>query len=166
MRVSYNTWLTFPKFQWNNSTDTWPKAFNILHLSLHLKSQQEIQIQSGHWFSYRSLCNSYRIAYTAGLGISCCYFFWYQPARLVHPPLQPGTMQYTIMDDDVEAASIYRCDGRASQLTRPHENHGLHIEHIPTLTESQCKQQTQSLVVPAQGSLVNTSKIQETQKCT
>ena len=75
-------------------------------------------------------------------------------------------MQYTIVDDDVEAAPIYRFDGKASQPTRPHENHGLHIEHIPTWTESQCKQQMQSLVVPAQGSLVNTSKIQGTQKCT
>ena len=28
----------------------------------------------------------------AGLGIFCCYFFWCQPARLAHWPLQPGTM--------------------------------------------------------------------------
>ena len=75
-------------------------------------------------------------------------------------------MQYTIVDDDVEAAPIYRCDGKAPQPIRPHENRGLHIEHIPTWMESQCKHQMQSLVVPAQGSLVNTSKIQGTQKCT
>ena len=81
-------------------------------------------------------------------------------------PLQPGTTQYTIVDDDVEAAPIYRCDGKAQQPTRPHKNHGLHMEHIPTWMESQCKQQTQSLVVPAQGSLAITSKIQGTQKCT
>ena len=74
-------------------------------------------------------------------------------------------MQYTFVDDDVEAAPIYRCNGKASQPTRPCENHGLHMEHIPTQTESQCKQQMQSVVVPAQGSLVNTSKIQGTQKC-
>ena len=24
-----------------------------------------------------------------GLGIFCCYFFWCQPARFVHQPLQP-----------------------------------------------------------------------------
>ena len=102
----------------------------------------------------------------AGLGIFCCYFFWCWPARLACQPLQPGTMQYTIVDDDVEATLIYRCNGMASQPIRPCENHGLHIECIPTLMESQCKQQTQSLVVPAQGSLVNTSKIQGTQKCT
>ena len=75
-------------------------------------------------------------------------------------------MQYTFVDDDLEAAPIYRCDGKASQPARPHENHGLHMEHIPTGTDSRCKQQMQSLVVPAQGSLANTSKIQGIQKCT
>ena len=50
-----------------------------------------------------------------GLGIFCCYFFWCQPARLVHQPLQPGTMQYAIVDDDLEAAPIYRCNDRAKQ---------------------------------------------------
>ena len=75
-------------------------------------------------------------------------------------------MQHPFVDDDVEAAPIYRCDGKALQPARPHENHGLHMEHIPTWMESQCKQQMQSLVVPAQGSLANMSKIQGTQKCT
>ena len=74
-------------------------------------------------------------------------------------------MQYTIVDDDIEAAPIYRYDGKTSQHIRPCENHGLHIEHIPTQMENQCKQQMQLLVVPAQRSLVNTSRIQGTQKC-
>ena len=26
----------------------------------------------------------------AGIGLFCCYFFWCQPARLVHQPLQSG----------------------------------------------------------------------------
>ena len=64
----------------------------------------------------------------AGLGIFCCYFFWCQPARLACQCLQPGTMQYTIVDDDVEAAPIYRCNDKAQQPTRPHESHGLHME--------------------------------------
>ena len=71
----------------------------------------------------------------------------------MHQPLQPGTTQYTIVDDDVEAAPIYRCDGcdgKTPQPIRPYENHGLHMEHIPTWTGSQCKQQMQSLVVPTQ----------------
>ena len=79
-------------------------------------------------------------------------------------PLQPGNTQYTIVDDDVEVAPIYRCDGKDSQPTRPHENHGLAIEHLPIWTENQCKQQSKSLVVPVQGSLEKPSKIQGTQK--
>ena len=72
----------------------------------------------------------------AGLGIFCCYFFWCQPARLACQPLQPGTMQYTIVDDDVDAAPIYRCNGKDQHPTRPHGNHGLHMKQIPTWTES------------------------------
>ena len=59
----------------------------------------------------------------AGLGIFCCYLFWCQPARLVHQPLQSGSMQFTIVDYDVEEAPIYRCDGMAGQPTvRPCKN--------------------------------------------
>ena len=75
-------------------------------------------------------------------------------------------MQYTIVDDDVEVAPIYRCNGKDSQPTRPCENHSLAIEHLPTGMESRCKQQLKSLVVTVQGSLEKPSKIQGTQKCT
>ena len=44
-----------------------------------------------------------------GIGLFCCYFFWCQPARLACWPLQPGNMLYTIVDDNVEVAPIYRC---------------------------------------------------------
>ena len=96
----------------------------------------------------------------AGLGIFC-YFFWCWPARLACQPLQPGSMQYTIVDDDVEVATIYRCDGKVLPPTRPCENHGLAIQHLPTQMESRCKQQLKSLVVPVWGSLEHSSKIQE-----
>ena len=76
------------------------------------------------------------------------YFFWCWPARLAHWPLEPGNMQYTILDDDVEVAPIYRHDGKVLPPTRPCENHGLAIEHLPTWMESWCKQQSKSLVVP------------------
>ena len=59
----------------------------------------------------------------AGLGLFCCYFFWCRPARLVHQLLQPDNMQYTIVDDDVEVAPIYRHKGKVLPPTRPHENH-------------------------------------------
>ena len=63
----------------------------------------------------------------AGLGLFCCYFFWCQPARSVCRPLQPGNMQYTIVDDNVEVVPIYRHDGKVLPPTRPCENHGLAI---------------------------------------
>ena len=73
-------------------------------------------------------------------------------------------MQY--VDNDVVVAPIYRYNGKVLPPTRPHENHGQAIKHLPTWTESLCKQQSKSLVVPVHGSLENSSKIQGTQKCT
>ena len=56
-----------------------------------------------------------------GLGIFCCYFFWCLPARLACQPLQSGSTLYTIVDDNVEAAPIYRCNSKAGQhIVRPH----------------------------------------------
>ena len=101
-----------------------------------------------------------------GIGLFCCYFFWCQPAKLACQPLQPGNMQYTIVDDNIEVAPIYRCDGKEPQPTRPYKNHGLAIEHLPTQPESWCKQQLKLFVVPVQGSLDKLSTIQGTQKCT
>ena len=75
-----------------------------------------------------------------GIGLFCCYLFWCQPARLACQPLQPGNMQYTIVDDNVEVAPIYRCNGKEPQPTRPHKNHDLAIEHFLTWLESQYKQ--------------------------
>ena len=98
----------------------------------------------------------------AGLGLFCCYFIWCQPAKLACQRLQPGNMQYTIVDDDVEAAPIYRCSGKVLPPTRPCENYGLAIEHLPTQTKSRCKEQSKHLVVPVHG---NSSKIQGPQKC-
>ena len=75
-------------------------------------------------------------------------------------------MQYTIVDDNVEVAPVYRCDGKAAQPTRPHKNHGLAIECLPTWTESHCKQQLKSFAVPVQRSLGESPKIWGMQECT
>ena len=74
-------------------------------------------------------------------------------------------MPYTIVDDNVEVAPIYRCSGKEPQPTRPRRNHGQAIEHLPTWPESQCKQQSKSFAVPVKGSLDKSSKIQGMQKC-
>ena len=100
-----------------------------------------------------------------GIGLFCCYFFWCWPARFACRPLQPGNTQYTIVDDNVEVASIYRCDGKSPQPTRPCKNHGLAIECLPTWMESHCKQQSKSFAVPIQVSLGKSPKIQGMQEC-
>ena len=72
-------------------------------------------------------------------------------------------MQYTIVDDNVEAAPIYRCDGKAGQtIASPCQNHVLHMEWEPTWMESQQKQQIQSKAVPASGSLDTTKNPENT----
>ena len=100
-----------------------------------------------------------------GIGLFCCYFFWCWPARLARQPLKSGNTWYAILDDNVEEASIYRCEGKASKPTRPHKNHGLALEHIPTWSESHQKLQLKSFAVPTQGSLEKSSKIQGMQEC-
>ena len=68
--------------------------------------------------------------------------------RLACQPIQSGAVQYTIVDDNVEVAPIYRCNGKAGQpIVRPHKNHDLCIEWEPMWTESQQKQQIQSRAV-------------------
>ena len=75
-------------------------------------------------------------------------------------------MQYTIVDDNVEVAPTYTCDGKATKSTRPHKNHDLAIEHLPTWSESHHKLQLKSFAVPTQESLGKSPKIQGTQECT
>ena len=68
-------------------------------------------------------------------------------------------MQYTIVDENIEAAPIYRCNSKAGQpIVGPHKNHDLYMEWEPSQTESQLKQQIQSRGVPASRSW-DTTKI-------
>ena len=90
----------------------------------------------------------------AGLGIFCCYFFWCWPAMLVCWPLWSGSIWHIIMDDDVEAAPIYRSDGKAGQpILRAWKNHDLLMKWEPTWTASWQKQQAQLKAVPKSRSL-------------
>ena len=67
------------------------------------------------------------------------------------------------MDDNVKAASIYICDGKAGQpIVRPCENRDLCIEWEPTWMEIQQMEEILSRAVPASRSL-DPSKIQRMQ---
>ena len=113
-----------------------------------------------------NICFSFRTIYNSRNRIVLLLFFWCQPTRSAHYPLKSGNTLYTIVDDNVEEAPIYRCEGKAPKPTRPHENHGLAIKHLPTWLESHQKPHLKSFAVPAQGSLVKSSKIQGMQECT
>ena len=75
-------------------------------------------------------------------------------------------MLYTIVDDNVEESPIYRCEGKAPKPTRPHENHGLAIECLPTWSESHQKPQLKSFAVPAQGIIGKNPQNPGMQECT
>ena len=101
---------------------------------------------------------------TAGLGIFYCYFFWCWPFILSVQTFWSGSLQHTIMDDDVDAAPIYRGDGKAWQpVIRPCKNHNLCMKWEPTWTESWQKQQAPSKAVPNSRSLDTIPKIQGVQ---
>ena len=72
----------------------------------------------------------------AGFGLFCCYFSGANLPGQHTNLLQSGSMWYTIVDDNVQAAPIYRCTGKAGQpILRPCKNHVLHMEWEPTWTE-------------------------------
>ena len=85
-------------------------------------------------FTYRDVPYSYRITCTSRIRFILLLLLLV-PTCQISMPLQPGNMHYTIVDDDVEVAPIYRYNGKDSQPTRPHENHGLALEHLPKWTE-------------------------------
>ena len=117
-------------------------------------------------FSYRSLCNGYWIAYTSRIRDLLLLFLLVSTCQISTPTLT--TRYHAIYNCGWwcrDSTHLQMWHGKAQQPTRPCENHGLHTEHIPTWMERWYKQQMQSLVVPAQGSLAIISKMQRTQKC-
>ena len=72
--------------------------------------------------------------------------------------LIPQSLCNTIMDDDVEAAPIYRCRGKVEKPIRPCMNHDLHIDQEAERPESHCKQPTLAEGVCVTGPLVPQAK--------
>ena len=103
----------------SSKTTLWPQCHRH-YTFLVCRINRRYRFNLDTVFPYRSLCNGYRIIYTSRFGNILLLFLLCQPVRLACRPLQPGTMQYTIVDDDGEAAPIYKCNGKASQPIRPH----------------------------------------------
>ena len=174
--------ISSPEFQvWQHLEDHWNKSqlhkladiwLTYLHSwcsPIQTNDQQQqtySSISTSRWvnrwysihlhtiFSHRFYITAIGLLIPAGQGIFCCYFFWCWPAILAHQPFQSGSTWHTTVYDDVEAAPIYRSDGKAGQpVLRPLENHDLHMKWEPTPMKSLQKQQAPSKAVPKSGSL-------------
>ena len=83
---------------------------------------------------------------TIGMIFAVCidvyYFkrFWFRPATPRHHPYSPVSLLHTTVDDNVEAAPIYRSEGMVEEPRRPCKNPDLCIEWHATRLESCCKQ--------------------------
>ena len=80
------------------------------------------------------------LIFTVCIGVYCFKIFWMRPATPRHWAYSPVSLQYAIVDDDVEVAPIYRCRGMAEEPRRSCKNHDLHIEQEATRLESCYKQ--------------------------
>ena len=94
------------------------------------------------------------------LGVYCFRNFWFRPATPRHWPYSPLLLQHAVVDDDVEAAPIYRSAGTVQKPVRPHKNHALCIEWEATKPESHCKHPVLSKAVTKAKSLATETKIQ------
>ena len=112
-------------------------------------------------FSYRNLCNGYRIANICRFRAILLLLFLVPTCWISMLIFSIRSLWDTVVNDDVEAAPIYRWDGKAGQpIIRPCKNHDLCMKWEPTWTESQQNQQTQSKALPTCRSLGRKSKTQ------
>ena len=86
----------------------WYPAYHAFWYGWWVNRRHRLNLDSV--LTYRNVHYSYRIAYTSRIRIILLLLLLVFTCQIsVHWPLQPGNMQYTIVDDDVEVAPIYRC---------------------------------------------------------
>ena len=74
------------------------------------------------------------------IDVYCFKRFWIRSATPRHQPYSPISSLHAIVDDDVEAAPIYRHRWMVEKPIRPHRNHDLCIEWETQRLENHCKQ--------------------------
>ena len=92
--------------------------------------------------------------------VYCFRRFWLRPAIPRHQLYYPVSLQHAIVDENIEAAPIFRSGGTVEEPRRPHKNHVLHFELEATRPESHFKQPALLKGVPITGSLAPKAKIQ------
>ena len=78
--------------------------------------------------------------FIASMGIYCLKKAWCRPTSPKCWPYTPTSLWHAIVDDDVEAAPIYKSGGKMENPVRPCENHDLCMEWEALRLESHCKQ--------------------------
>ena len=94
------------------------------------------------------------------IGVYCFKRFGFKPATLKHQLYLLVSLQHAIVDEDVEAAPIYRSIGMVEEPRRPHKNPDLDIEQEATRPESHHEQSALLKELPIAGSLGPKAKIQ------
>ena len=96
-------------FTFNKNDDRHIPYMDYLHTSWN--------IHRDYWYNF-AVC----------IGVYYTTRFWFRPATPRHQPYALVSSQHAIVDDNVEAAAIYRSRGMVEERRRPHKNHVLHTE--------------------------------------
>ena len=102
------------------------------------------------------------------IGVYCFKRFWFRPATPKHRPYSPVSLWHAIVDDDVEAAPIYRSRGTVDRTQKTlQESWPAHWMRGYKARESCCKQLSLLKGVPITRSLAPKPKILgKCNKCT
>ena len=107
MGPSYITWSTYPQFLLINSTSTHINSNRPI--ILFISTDESIDDTPSLWtlFAHTEIyIMAIGLLIPTRLGIYCGYFFWCRPAILACQSLWSGSLQHTIVDDDVEAPHL------------------------------------------------------------
>ena len=91
--------------------------------------------------------------FTVCIGVYCFKRFWFRPDTPRYWPYSPVLLWHAIVDENVEAAPIYRSGGTVEEPRRLHKNGVLHMKLEHSRVESHCEQPVLSKWVPITGSL-------------
>ena len=97
--------------------------------------------------------------FTVCIDVLCFKQFQFRPPTPRHQPYSCVSLQYTIVDSDVEVTPIYRSVDMVEEPRGPHRNHDLYIEQEATRPESCCKLPALSKGVPISRSFASKAKI-------
>ena len=153
-------WLMYLKFQLHSSTKMWStlvNQFTHLHSTRIMKDPSLIWTILMHPGTYIGTIGK---IFAVSIVVYCFKRFWFRPTTPRHWPYFPVSSWHATVNNNVEAAPIYRSRDTVEEPRRSHRNNDLCIEWEATRWESHCKQPVLIKGVPITGSLAPKAKIQ------